>query len=399
MARATLPLTDTQIKTCKSKDKMYRLYDGKGLCLQVETSGSKFWRYKYRYDGKAKMMTLGSYPEVSLKKARQLHKAARLLVTEGINPMEQTQEDAESVKPVIVTFAKIAMEWFGVAKNKWVPGHARTVLSRLERDVLPVLGSMPIADITTPDVLKAIRFIEDRGAIETAHRVKSIIGQVFTYALVIGVEGVTMNPAVGLRQVLRKPKVKHMSAVTDPDILGKLLRDIDAYNGAYVTKCALRLAPMLFVRPGELRAAEWNEIELDEAVWRIPEEKTKTGESLIVPLATQVVQILRDLHLFTGNSRYVFVGRLENSYMSENTLLKALRTMGWDDKTVTTHGFRATARTLLHERLGYNPDAIEAQLGHRVPDRLGGAYNRTKHLEERTRMMQEWADYLFKIKS
>ncbi|WP_294346803.1 integrase arm-type DNA-binding domain-containing protein [Prosthecochloris sp.] len=392
-----VPLSDTQIKRCKPQDKPYRLFDGGGLCLFIAVKGRKTWQYRYKFNGKSATMTLGVYPDVGLAKARELHRNARVLLGNGINPIEERKQQGEPEKQGTL-FSTVAREWFEIAKSEWTEGHAMKIYHRLEKDVMPVLGNMVIGDITAQDVLRTLRFVEDRGAIDTAHRVKGIISQVFIHALVTGVEGIAANPAAGLSRVLRKPKVRHMPAITEASELARLLRSIDSYKGAYITKCALRLAPMLFVRPGELRSAEWEEINLDEAVWRIPANKTKTGEFLIVPLARQVIAILQDLKLFTGDDRYVFQGRVDNSFMSDNTLLKALRTLGWSADKVTIHGFRATARTFLHERLGFSPDAIEAQLGHRVPDRLGGAYNRTKHLEERIRMMQAWADYLDELK-
>ncbi len=392
-----VPLSDAQIKRSKPQDKPYRLFDGGGLCLYISIAGSKSWQYRYKINGKRTTMTLGSYPDVGLAKARELHREARALLGKGVNPIDARNRQDEPEQHGTL-FSTVAREWYEIAKSEWTEGHAKKIFYRLERDVMPVLGNMVIGDITAQDVLRTLRFVEDRGAIDTAHRVKGIISQVFIHGLITGVEGIVANPAAGLSRVLRKPKVRHMPAITDPDELARLLRSIDAYKGAYITKCALRLAPMLFVRPGELRSAEWEEINLDDAVWRIPANKTKTGEFLIVPLSRQVVALLQDLQLFTGDDRYVFQGRADNSFMSDNTLLKALRMLGWSADKVTIHGFRATARTFLHERLGFSPDAIEAQLGHRVPDRLGGAYNRTKHLDERTRMMQAWADYLDELK-
>jgi integrase len=273
----------------------------------------------------------------------------------------------------------------------------------MERDVLPPLGPKRISDITTKDVLAALRLVESRQAYESAHRIKTIIGQVFNFAIISDIPGVENNPAAGLGKVLKQPAKKNMAAILEPEKLGRLLRDIDAYAGSFVARCALQLAPMLFVRPGELRNAKWDDIDLDGAVWQLPIEYTKLvlkekarrkGQVHTVPLAHQAVSVLRELHPFTGRSPCVFPGRAASRVMSENTVNQALRTMGWDGETVTGHGFRATARTMLHETLGFSPDAIEAQLGHRVPDRLGEAYNRSKHLEERRRMMQAWANYL-----
>lgn len=422
MPKKIVPLSDVQIRTYKALNKPINLFDGGGLYVHVPAKrytkdgkslpDSKLWRFKYTFEGKARLMSLGSYPDISLKKARELHQEARTLLAEGIDPGTDKKQRKEALshsqEVQANTFSKVAMDWYRIALSEWVPGHARTVLSRLQRDILPPLGNKLISEVTTRDVLDALRLVEERQAYETAHRIKSIIGQVFTFALVSDIPGVTSNPAMGLSKVLKKPVKKNMAAILDPDILGRLLRDIEVYAGSYVVRCALQLAPMLFVRPGELRNAKWSDVDLDGAVWNIPMEDMKLtirekaerkGQVHTVPLSRQAVSILHKLHLFTGRSQYVFPGRAASRVMSENTITQALRTMGWDGETVTGHGFRATARTMLHETLGFSPDAIEAQLGHRVPDRLGAAYNRSKHLDERRRMMQAWADYLYIIKN
>ncbi|NTV25895.1 MAG: tyrosine-type recombinase/integrase [Chlorobiaceae bacterium] len=421
MAKKIVPLSDAQIRTYKALDKPTSLFDGGGLFVHVPAKrytkdgkplpDSKLWRFKYRFAGKPRLMAFGAYPDISLKKARELHQEARSLLAEGIDPQEEKQRHkaANQQKKEIQenTFASVAMQWYNVAKTEWAPGHARTVLSRIQRDILPPLGSKLISEITTKDVLAALRIVEARQAFETAHRIKTIIGQIFTFALVSDTPGVTSNPAMGLSKVLKRPVKKNMAAILDPEVLGRLLRDLEAYAGSYVVRCALQLAPMLFVRPGELRNAKWKDIDLDGAEWNIPMEDMKLtvrekaerkGQVHTVPLSRQAVSVLRELYLFTGRSQYVFPGRAASRVMSENTITQALRTMGWDGETVTGHGFRATARTMLHETLGFSPDAIEAQLGHRVPDRLGAAYNRSKHLDERRRMMQAWGDYLDVLK-
>lgn len=411
MPKQVIPLTAVKVKTVKPTEKEQNLFDGGGLYLHVRSikygrdgkllPGSKLWRLKYRYGGKARKLSLGSYPAVSLEEARQKRQEVKELIAKGIDPQEmRRQAKAEKVvDPQGEMFGKIAMDWYRIAETGWSKNHARTVLSRIERDVLPALGHKLIAEITTRDVLDTLRRVEDRQAYETAHRIRTIIGQIFSFALISGVDRVLNNPASGLSKALRKPETKHMAAILDPDKLGQLLRDIDAYAGVYITKCALRLTPMLFVRPGELRTAEWQNVDLDGARWRIPAARMKLKRDHVVPLARQAVEILRDLHMYTGDGKYVFPGRTASRVMSGNTVNSALRTMGWSGETVTAHGFRATARTLLHEKLGFNPDAIEAQLAHDVPDRLGSAYNRTKHLDERIRMMQEWADFLDGLKS
>jgi len=421
MARQVLPLTEAKIRACKAADKPVTIFDGGGLFLYIPSKrtarnggslpDSKLWRFKYTYDGKSRLMSFGKYPSISLAKAREMHQAAKGLLADGVDPQdEKKQRKAASVREYEIqqnTLEKIARQWFEVAKTEWTYGHARTVLSRLERDILPPLGSMLISEITTKDVLAALRLVEARQAYESAHRIKTIIGQIFTFAIISDIPGVKNNPAAGLGKALKQPSKKSMSAILEPDILGQLLVDVDNYAGSFVARCALKLAPMLFVRPGELRNAKWNDIDLDGQVWNLPVEDMKLtlkekirrkGQIHTVPLARQAVEVLRDLHPFTSHSAYVFPGRAASRVMSENTVNQALRTMGYDRETVTGHGFRATARTMLHETLGFSPDAIEAQLGHRVPDRLGEAYNRTKHIEERSRMMQVWADYLDSLK-
>ena len=422
MARQVVPLSETKIKSQKAGNKPVTLFDGGGLFLYISEKKyskdgkalpeSKYWRFKFRFEGKSRLMSFGPYPAVSLARARELRKEAKAMLAEGIDP----QKERKLKKAVVAreqevksnTFERVARQWFEIAQTEWTHGHARTVLSRLERDVFPPIGSKLISDITTKDVLETLRLVEARQAYESAHRIKTIIGQVFTFAIVSGVPGVENNPAAGLGKVLKQPRKKSMAAILDPFLLGKLLRDIDNYAGSHVVRCALMLAPMLFVRPGELRNAKWADVDLDRQVWLLPvedmkltlkEKANRKGQVHTVPLARQAVEVLRKLYPFTSSSPYVFPGRAASRAMSENTVNLALRTMGYDRETITGHGFRATARTMLHETLGFSPDAIEAQLGHRVPDRLGTAYNRTQHLDERTRMMQEWADYLDKVKA
>lgn len=412
MAKKIPPLSDAKVKSVKASDKAQTLFDGGGLFLLVppakynpdgiQLPASKLWRFKYSFQGRDRRMSFGSYPVVSIAKARQKLQEAKELLSDGIDPQENKRRVAaiaQHEKEIIEnTLEKVARQWYRVASTEWTDGHARTVLSRLERDILPPLGDKLISDITARDVLAALRIVESRQAFESAHRIKTIIGQIYTFALVSDIPEVTSNPAAGLSKVLKKPQKKNMAAILDPVEFGRMLTDIDTYAGTFVVKCALRLAPMLFVRPGELRNAKWSDVDMGKAVWTIPASETKQGIALAVPLSKQAIAILKDLHPFTIRSPYVFPGRAASRVMSGNSVNQALRTLGWDSETVCGHGFRATARTMLHEILQFSPDAIEAQLGHRVPDRLGSAYNRSKHLEERVRMMQVWADYLDKIK-
>ncbi len=421
MPKKIVPLTDAKIKAFKAGDKAGTLFDGGGLFLYIPPRiftdeglplpESKLWRLKYTFNGKSKKISFGAYPIVSLARAREKRDAARGLLADGVDPQEDKKRIAstERIEQEITenTLEKIAMQWYRVASTEWTEGHARTVLSRLKRDLLPTLGSKLISAITTRDVLDALRIVESRQAFETAHRIKTIIGQIYAFALISDTPGVTNNPAAGLGKALKMPIKRNMPAILDPKEFGRLLADIDTYAGSFVVKCALRLAPVLFVRPGELRNAKWADVDLGAGIWNLPAEDTKLtvkekakrkGQVHAVPLSKQAVAILKELHPFTGRSQYVFPGRAASRVMSGNTVNQALRTMGWDGETVCGHGFRATARTMLHETLNFSPDAIEAQLGHRVPDRLGSAYNRSKHLTERVKIMQVWADYLDEIK-
>lgn len=421
MARKIPPLSARKVETIKPGAKAQALFDGGGLFLLVPEAkyspdgkllpASKLWRLKYRFEGRPHMISLGSYPEISLEEARARRAVAREQVAKGINPIEDRRrrraEIVQEEEGQGNTFERVARQWYDVAVSDWAPSYARTVEQRMQNDVFPVIGTKLITEVTTRTVLEVLRLVEERQAYETAHRIKTIIGQVFTFAIITGIPGVDINPASGLSKALKRPVSKSMAAILEPEKLGRLLRDIDGYSGTHIVRSALKLAPMLFVRPGELRHAEWSEIDLDAGAWRLPVEKMKLtvrekarrkGEVHLVPLARQAVAVLKDLRLFTGAGKFVFPGRSASRPMSDNSVNAALRTLGWDTETVTGHGFRATARTMLHETLGFSPDAIEAQLGHSVPDRLGTAYNRTKHLPERTCMMQEWANYLDGLK-
>ena len=421
MPKKTIPLTVRKIETIKATDKPQTFFDGDGLFLYMPekkyTNGkplpaSKLWRFKYTFQGKGFLMSFGAYPAMGLHDAREKRQEARNLLANGINPhtaKQQQQADEERSQAVQGnTFEKVAMEWYSTAKSQWSDGHAVTILSRLKRDVFPPLGKRLISEITAVDILATLRLVEARQAFESAHRIKTIIGQVFTFAIVSSIPDVVNNPAAGLGKALKQPVKRNMAAILDPDMLGMLLRDIDGYAGSFVVICALKLAPMLFVRPGELRHAMWQNVDLEKSVWQLPIEATKLtlkekasrkGQTQTIPLSRQAVNVLRELYPFTFSSAYVFPGRSASRVMSENTINLALRTLGYNQETITGHGFRATARTMLHERLGFSPDAIEAQLGHTVPDRLGNAYNRAKHLEERIKMMQAWSDFLDSLKA
>lgn len=393
MPRHTAPLSARKVESARTTEKPVKLFDGGGLYLLVTKTG-KNWKLKYRYGGRECKLSLGAYPAVSLEMARRLRQEARVLLADGIDPMAARKSPADTSQAP--TLEAVVREWYSVSAASWSKGHSRMVMSRVERYIIPTLGCMPISDVTAKDILASLRLIEAAGHYETSHRVRSIISQVYVFALVSGVAGVTGNPAAGLGRVLRSPNTRHMSAILDADEFSVMLKDSNNYPGSLQVKCALRLAPLLFVRPGELRKMQWAHLSGER--WVIPGEEMKMRNPHIVPLSRQSLAILEELRPLTGHGKYVFAGRDAHRPMSENTVNMALRTMGWGPEKVTGHGFRATARTMLHETLGFSPDAIEAQLAHAVPDRLGAAYNRSQHLEERVRMMQAWADYLDDLK-
>ena len=393
-----MTLNDAKIRNIKPSDKQTKHFDGGGLFLLVKPSGGKLWRLKYRFDEKEKLLALGSYPEVSLSDARERRDKARKQLANVIDPgaLKKAQKEAETEETE--TFEVIAREWYGKFVNTWSNGHATTIMGRMQRDLFPWIGKRPIAAIKAPELLAVLRRVEGRGALESTHRIKTIAGQVLRYAVATG--RAERDPTGDLRGAIPQPKVKHHAAITDPKEVAPLLRAIEGYQGHYVVKCALRLAPMFFVRPGELRHAEWAEISLDEAAWNIAASKMKMKEPHIVPLCSQAVGILTKLKELTGDGRWVFpCVRTNAKPISENTINGALRYMGYDKDTMTGHGFRATARTILDEVLQVRPDFIEHQLAHAVRDPNGRAYNRTAHLVERRKMMQQWADYLDRLKA
>ena len=398
MPKRIVPLTDIKIRNAKPKEKPVALFDGGGLYLLVTPSGGKLWRLKYRYDGKEKLLALGAYPEISLTGARQRRDEARRQLVQGIDPGAIKKAQKQAVAAEKETFEAVAREWHTAFTPSWAPRNAATILSRLNHDLIPWLGSRPINEIKAPELLSVLRRAENRGALELAHRLRAIAGQVFRYAVATG--RAERDLSADLKGALPPPKVKHHAAITDPKEVAPLLRALEGYEGGFVVKCALRLAPLLFVRPGELRHAEWAEINLDEAVWNIPAHKMKMKQAHIVPLCNQAIGILKELYEYTGAGRYVFPSvRTHARPMSENTVNAALRHAGYDKETMTGHGFRAMARTILDEVLHVRPDYIEHQLAHAVRDPNGRAYNRTAHLEERRKMMQQWADYLDELQA
>jgi integrase len=417
MAR-NLISSDTAIKSVRLGDPRKRLTDGDGLYLLLFVKGGAHgWRFDYSLHGRRKTISFGTYPDTSLALARRKADGARQLVAEGIDPSQKRKaekrsyEQARAVEareerglPPLDSFEAIAREWFAVKRDGWAASYADKILARFESDVFPWIGKQPIADITPPQLLEVLRRIEARGVIETAHRALQDSSQVFRYAVATG--RTVTNPARDLKDALKRPDPKHFPAIIDPKRFGDLLRACDSYAATPVVRAALKLAPMLLLRLGELRFAQWSEIDLDSAMWTVPAARMKRelraklhGAPHLVPLPKQAVAVLRELHTVTGRGPMVFRGeRHHDRAMSENTINAALRAMGFPQDEVTGHGFRATARTMLQERLGFDPHVIEAQLAHSVRDNLGRAYNRTEFIEQRRKMLQAWADFLDKLR-
>ena len=391
-----MPLTNVSVQNAKGAEKPVKLFDGGGLYLEVSPAGGKWWRLKYRINGKEKRLSLGVYPDIGLKDARERRDEYRKLLANGIDPSEQRKATkTASQDRASNSFELIAREWLVKYSNRWTEGHKHRILRRLECDIFPWLGQTPISEITAPKLLSTIRRIEQRGALESAHRILNSCGQIFRYAIATG--RAERDPSSDLRGALPPVKETHLAAITDPQKASQLLKAIDGYQGTFIVHCALRLAPLFFVRPGELRTAQWADIDLEKAEWRYTASKTKTEH--IVPLATQALSILQELQPLTGHGRYVFPSaRTYDRPMSDNAVLSALRRLGIEKDEMTGHGFRAMARTILDEVLGVRVDYIEHQLAHAVRDPNGRAYNRTAHLPERRKMMQKWADYLDELK-
>ncbi len=394
-----MPLTDAAIRKSKPAPKARKLSDGGGLFLLIAPTGGKLWRLKYRFGGKEKLLALGAYPHVTLARARQQRDEAKRQLAEGIDPGQLKKAvKSQQVERTSNSFEAVAREWVARHLAERAESHRSRVVSRLERCVFPYLGARPVAEITAPEVLAVARRIEARGAIETAHRALQNVGQVLRYAVATG-RAVT-DPTAALRGALTPANPQHMAApADDPARVGEILRATEAFKGGPVVAAALRLLPLLFCRPGELRTMCWADVDLDAAEWRFTTSKTRTEH--LVPLSRQALAILRELHPLTGQGRYVFPSaRGAGRRMSDAAINAAYRRLGIDTRTeLTGHGWRAVARTLLHERLGFAAEVIEHQLAHAVPDALGRAYNRTKFIDERRRMMQAWADHLDRLKA
>ena len=392
-----MSLTDTAIRKSKASEKPQKLFDGGGLFLLVSPAGGKWWRIKYRFDGKEKLLSLGTYPEISLKDARERRDEARKLIAKGIDPSEE-RKNIKRQKSITKAnlFETVASEWMEGRKTRVAIGQHQKTLARMTNDVFPWLGQRPISEIDAPEILEILRRVDNRGARYTAHLLRSEISQIFRYAIATGrVKG---DPAKDLIGAIPPAVEKHFASIVEPAKVAEMLRAFDGFSGTFPVLCALKLAPMLFVRPGELRKAEWGSINLEKAEWRYRITKTKSDH--LVPLASQVVKILKELHALTGKGHFVFPGARSSARpMSDATINAALRRLGYDTQTeITGHGFRAMARTILHEELHQKPEVIEHQLAHSVSDTLGTAYNRTKFLKERRAMMQLWADYLEQLK-
>jgi len=391
-----MSLTATAIRNATPTDKTQRLFDGQGLYLEITPKGGKWWRFKYRFALKEKRISLGVYPEVSLAEAREARDEARRHIRAGKDPSAVRKTGkASAVAAAANTFEVVGREWLGKQKGTLAPATYAKAQWLLEELAFPWLGSRPIADIEAPEVLAVLRRVEERGKLETAHRLKQRCSQVFRYAIASGLA--SRDPCPDLRGAIASPKEQHRAAITDEKELGGLLRALNGYKGTFITACALKFAPLVFVRPGELRHAEWAEINLDLAEWRIPAEKMKMREAHIVPLSTQAVAILRELQPLTGRGRYVFPGeRSRTRPMSENTVLAALRRLGYSKEQMTGHGFRSTASTILHE-MGWSSAVIERQLAHAERNKVKAAYNHAEYMPERRRMMQVWADHLYRL--
>ena len=395
-----MALTNTTVKNVKPEAKPRKLYDELGLFLQVTPSGGKWWRFKYRFDGKEKLLSLGVYPDVSLSDARDKRDEARKLLaqTSPLDPSNVRKAVKTSRKlSAANSFEVIAREWIEIFFKTKSASHKERTLRRLEVYIFPWIGNKPITDITAPEVLQAVKRPQSQNKLETAHRALQVTGQVFRYAVQTGrtIRDVTAD----LRGALPPANVKHMASLTEPEEVASLLRAMDGFKGSFTVECALRLAPLVFTRPSELRRAKWADIDIGAGEWRFLVTKTNTEH--IVPLSKQAIVILKEIHPVSGHGEYVFQGgRDPRRPMSDAAINATLKRMGYDTQTqITGHGFRAMARTILHERLNIDPHIIEHQLAHAVPDNLGGAYNRTKFLEQRKTMMQQWADYLDELKA
>lgn len=391
-----MQLRDTVLRNTKPREKPFKLSDGQGLYVLINKTG-KYFRYDYRFAGKRKTLALGVYPNTSLAEAREKHSSARKLLQQGIDPSKNKKlEKITQQEKASNSFESIAREWHTKQKERWSPKTAINAIRRLEANVFPWIREKSVTEIIAPEILLLLQRIESRGATDTAHRVKFLCSQVFRYA--IATCRAERDPTADLRGALQPVKSKNRAAITDTKQIGGLLRAIDGYEGHIITQCALQLAPLTFVRPGELRHAEWSEIDFDKAEWKIPAKKMKMDIAHIIPLSRQAIQILEKVAPVTDSDKYVFPSlRSTDRPMSDNTILAALRRMGYDREEMSGHGFRGMASTLLHEN-GWDSEVIERQLAHKERNKVKAAYNHAQHLSKRREMMQWWADYLDSLK-
>lgn len=398
-------LTDLAVKNAKPGNTTRRISDGGGLFLEIRSNGSKYWRLAYRFNKKQKLLALGVYPQVSIQAARDQARTAKDHLASGRDPgfLRRITKAANTNEN---TFQAVAVEWLEKFKHEWTESHHKGISGRLKREIYPWLGERPVNEITALELLSCLRRIEARGHLENAHRTLTNAGQVFMYAIATG--RAERNPAADLKGAIPRPRVKHMATILDPEQVGILMAAIDEYPGSPVTRCALQLTAHVFLRSKEIRFAEWSEIDFENQEWRIPLAKMKGRKRdkeasptalHIVPLATQVISILREVQALTGERNYVFPGLRGNKPISDATMTNALRRMGYGKEELHVHGFRAMARTLIRQELGFDEEPIERQLGHAVKGPLGAAYNRADFIQERKKMMQDWADYLARLKA
>lgn len=384
-----MPLTDTAIRAAKPLDKPQKLFDGNGLFLFISTHGTKSWRVKYKFQGREKLLTLGTYPELSLKEAREACAVAKKQLAAGTDPSAEKKLKAKSLQ---TTFEAVAREWHANQTDVWTKNYAKDVMERIDKNIFPYLGNRPIAEITPPELLAVLRKIEIRGAVDQAHRVRGICSLIFRYAIATG--RAERDTAADLRGALKNRAAKPRAAITEPAAIGGLLRAIDDFTGTYTVKAGLQLLALTFLRPSEVRLGEWSEINFEERIWRIPAKRMKMRLEHLVPLSRQAMEILDLLHEMSGDGRLMFPGlRSPEKAISDATFIAALRRMGYAKDEMCAHGFRAMASTLLNEQ-GYSADVIEKQLAHNPREKIRGIYNRAEYLPERRKMLQEWADYL-----
>jgi integrase len=390
-------LSDAKIRKSKPQEKPVKLADSGGLYLYAVPQGGRRWRFDYRFGSKRKTISFGIYPTISLKRAREMRHEAQRLLAEDLDPSEMRKKSqALSIEKAANSFENIAREWHFKFTPKWTEDHGKVILRRLESNIFPWIGSQPIVDIKASDLLRPLRHVESRGALESAHRIMQYCGQVFRFA--IATQRAERDPSADIKGALQPAQTQHYATLTNPRAVAELMRAIDCYQGSFITSCGLRLSPYVFVRPGELRQAEWLELNLEKFEWRIPRSKMKAKEQHIVPLSRQAVAILHELHPLTGSGRYVFPSlRSPSRPMSNNTINAALRRIGYSKDEMTAHGFRSMASTLLNE-LGWHQDAIERQLAHAERNSVRSSYNFAEYLPERRKMMQAWADYLDDLK-